>query len=83
VDPEKWAEPLRFDITRNHAGNLVLGAGPHRCIGLNLVEVQGRLMLDEFRRRYGDTARLDGEVGYDPQHWNARRISRMPVVTGG
>jgi cytochrome P450 len=82
VDPRKWPEPRRFDITRNHAGNIVFGAGPHLCIGLNLVKAQGRLMLEEFRRRFGDTARLAGEIEYDPQHWNARRISRMPVTTG-
>ena len=82
VDPRKWPEPRRFDITRNHAGNIVFGAGPHLCIGLNLVKVQGRLVLEEWRRRFGDTARLAGEIEYDPQHWNARRISRMPVETG-
>ena len=25
LDPAKWPEPYRFDITRNHAGNLVFG----------------------------------------------------------
>ncbi len=82
VDPRKWPEPRRFDITRSHAGNLVFGAGPHLCIGLNLVKVQGKLMLEEFRRRFGDTARIDGEVEYDSGHWNARRISRLPIRTG-
>ncbi len=82
VDPKKWPDPLRFDITRNHAGNLVFGAGPHLCIGLNLVKVQGRLMLQEFRDRFGDTGRIVGDIEYDPQHWNARRISRMTVATG-
>ncbi|SEP19814.1 cytochrome P450 [Trujillonella endophytica] len=82
IDGRKWAEPRRFDITRSHAGNLVFGAGPHLCIGLNLVKVQGKLMLDEFRRRFGDTARIDGEVEYDSGHWNARRITRLPIRTG-
>ena len=82
IDDRKWADPRRFDITRSHAGNLVFGAAPHLCIGLNLVKVQGKLMLDEFRRRFGDTARIDGDIEYDAGHWNARRITRLPIRTG-
>ncbi len=82
IDEDKWPEPRRFDITRNHAGNLVFGAGPHLCIGLNLVKVQGKLMLEEWRRRFGDTGRIAGDLEYDALHFNARRITRMPVRTG-
>jgi cytochrome P450 len=79
VDPAKWPDPHRFDITRNHAGNVVFGAGPHLCIGLNLVKVQGKLMIEEFERRFGDTAELAGEPEYDPMHFNARRITKLMV----
>jgi cytochrome P450 len=82
VDPAKWPDPHRFDITRNHAGNIVFGAGPHLCIGLNLVKVQGKLMIEEFERRFGDTAELAGEPEYDPMHFNARRITKLMVTTG-
>jgi cytochrome P450 len=82
VDPAKWPDPHRFDITRNHSGNIIFGAGPHLCIGLNLVKVQGKLMIEEFERRFGDSAELVGEVEYDPMHFNARRITRLMVKTG-
>jgi cytochrome P450 len=82
VDPAKWPDPHRFDITRNHAGNIVFGAGPHMCIGLNLVKVQGKLMIEEFERRFGDSAELAGELEYDPMHFNARRITKMMISTG-
>jgi cytochrome P450 len=81
LDPAKWPEPRRFDITRNHAGNLVFGAGPHLCIGLNLVKVQGKLMIEEFERRFPD-AELTGEVEFDPVHFNARRMTKLMVRTG-
>jgi cytochrome P450 len=84
LDPAKWPQPRRFDITRNHAGNIIFGAGPHLCIGLNLVKVQGKLMIEEFERRFGDTARLAGDAGdieYDPMHFNARRMTRLMVTT--
>jgi cytochrome P450 len=81
-DPAKWPEPGRFDITRNQAGNIVFGAGPHLCIGLNLVKAQGKIMIEEFERRFGDSAELVGEVGYDPMHVNVRRITSLMVRTG-
>jgi len=82
VDPARWPQPYRFDITRNHAGNLVFGVGPHLCIGLNLVKAQGKIMIEEFERRFGDTAELVGAEEYDPAHFNARRITTLMVRTG-
>jgi cytochrome P450 len=81
VDPAKWPDPHRFDITRNHSGNIVFGAGPHLCIGLNLVKVQGKLMIEEFERRFGDSAEIVGDLEYDPMHFNARRITKMVIRT--
>ncbi|MCL2585375.1 MAG: cytochrome P450 [Streptosporangiales bacterium] len=81
LDPAKWPEPRTFDITRNHAGNLIFGAGPHLCIGLNLVKAQGKLMITEFDRRFGDTAGIVGDIGYDPAHFNARRMTTLTVRT--
>ena len=81
-DPAKWPEPRKFDITRNDAGNIIFGAGPHLCIGLNLVKVQAKLMIEEFERRFGDTARLVGDIEYDPAHFSARRMTRLMIATG-
>jgi cytochrome P450 len=77
-DPDKWDEPRRFDIARPQEGNIVFGAGPHFCIGLNLVKVQGGLMVKEFSKRF-PKASLTGEIGYDYTHHNARRINKLPV----
>jgi cytochrome P450 len=82
-DPKKWPEPRRFDITRNHAGNIIFGAGPHLCIGLNLVKVQGKLMIEEFDRRFGDSVELTGDIVYDPLHFNSRRMTSLMVSTAG
>jgi hypothetical protein len=45
------------------------------------VKAQGKLMIEEFERRFGDGAELVGEIEYDPMHFNARRITRMMVKT--
>jgi len=81
-DPEKWADPRQFDITRNHAGNIIFGAGPHMCIGLHLVQVQGKLVIEEFERRFGDSASIVGELEFDHMHFNSRRITKMMIATG-
>lgn len=81
-DPAKWPEPRKLDITRSHSGNIVFGAGPHMCIGLNLVKVQGKLMLQEWDRRFGDTARVVHGPEYEHTHFNSRRISKLIVRTG-
>jgi cytochrome P450 len=82
LDPEKWPEPRRLDITRNHAGHIVFGAGPHLCIGMHLVHVQAKLVIQEFERRFGDSARIVGDLEYDPMHFNSRRITKMMIGTG-
>jgi cytochrome P450 len=82
LDPQKWPEPRKLDFTRDHSGNIIFGAGPHMCIGLNLVKVQARLMINEFDRRFGKTAELVGDIEYDTMHFNARRMTKLMVRTG-
>jgi len=52
------------------------------CIGLHLVQVQGKLVIEEFERRFGDSARIVGEIEYDHLHFNSRRITKMMIATG-
>jgi cytochrome P450 len=82
-DPAKWDQPQKLDITRNLEGNLVFGAGAHFCIGTYLVRVQARLMLNEFMRRFPNPELLDGNgnLNYNYDHHNARRINRLEVRT--
>jgi cytochrome P450 len=79
-DWRKWPEPRKFDITRNQDGNLVFGAGAHFCIGLNLAKAQGKIMLEEFDKRFPN-AELVGEPEYDASHFNARRMTKLMVRT--
>jgi cytochrome P450 len=82
-DPAQWAAPEELDITRNLEGNLVFGAGAHFCVGTYLVRAQGGIMLEEFIRRFPDAvlAGGDGDVEFDYEHHNARRIVRLMVQT--
>lgn len=82
-DPAKWDKPNALDITRRLDGNIVFGAGAHFCIGTYLVRVQGRLMLTEFIKRFpnAELANGDGDLDYEWNHHNARRINRLRVKT--
>jgi cytochrome P450 len=83
VDPQKWDNPRQLDITRKLDGNIVFGAGAHFCIGTYLVRVQGGLMIQEFAKRFPDAELLNGngDLEYDYQHHNARRINRLMIRT--
>jgi cytochrome P450 len=65
-DPEIFAEPLRFDIAREHPRpQLTFGGGIHYCLGANLARAELAEALVILARRMPDLA-LDGEVTWRP-----------------
>lgn len=60
-DPEKFAEPDRFDIDRPGNGrHLTFGIGRHRCLGEPLAKLELRLTLEYVLDHLPDVE-LDGE----------------------
>ena len=54
-DPKKFADPLRFDIDREHINHhLAFGAGPHRCMGMHLARHELVIALAEWHKRIPD-----------------------------
>lgn len=50
-DATVWADPDRFDITRNLRKHLGFGHGRHTCMGLHLARLEMRSLIDAMRTR--------------------------------
>ncbi|UQI49384.1 cytochrome P450 [Streptomyces sp. HU2014] len=50
-DPEAFADPDTFDVTRDKRGHLAFGSGPHQCLGRNLARLELRIVLGALFRR--------------------------------
>lgn len=53
-DPEEYDNPDIFDIHRQVKRDLVFGHGLHKCLGMHLAVVMGRVMLEELLSAIGD-----------------------------
>jgi cytochrome P450 len=50
-DERRWADPDRFDITRNSAGHVGFGYGDHACVGMGLARLEGAAVLGALAER--------------------------------
>jgi cytochrome P450 len=80
-DPEVFADPHRFDITRDNAGkHLSFSGGRHFCLGAALARAEGEVGLRTFFERYPD-ARLGG-AGSRRETRVLRGWSTLPIRLG-
>ena len=70
-DPEKFADPDRFDITRSPNPHLAFGIGPHFCIGAMLGRTEARLAFTALLQHFSFLDFTDRE----PQ-WNISTLFR-------
>ena len=50
-DPRRWAEPDRFDLTRDPSGHVGFGMGLHQCIGQHVARLEAEAVLAALARR--------------------------------
>ena len=60
-DEEVFAEPFRFDITRNPNPQLAFGIGEHYCLGANLARLELQIMFRQLMERL-DYAEMTGPI---------------------
>ncbi len=49
-DPKEFPEPDHLDITRDAAGQVAFGAGPHSCVGASLIRMAAAIATAVFAR---------------------------------
>jgi cytochrome P450 len=59
-DERAFADPFRFDITRQPNDHLAFGQGPHLCLGAHFARLQLRVFFTELLR-LAPGVELDGE----------------------
>lgn len=50
-DPRHWNDADRFDITRRSTGHLSFGTGIHRCVGKQVAQMEGEIILRKLAER--------------------------------
>ena len=58
-DPRKWADPDRFDLSRDPSGHVGFGMGLHQCVGQHVARLESESILTALARRVR-TIELDG-----------------------
>jgi cytochrome P450 len=79
-DPAVFADPDRFDITRNAKLQLGFGLGRHFCIGASFARVEGQEFLRAFPQLLPNIY-IDGPVEWDPSIM-LRGLRSMPIRVG-
>ena len=80
-DPEIFADPHRFDITRDNAGrHLSFSGGRHFCLGAALARAEGEVGLRTFFERYPNAALAGAGSRRDTRV--LRGWSSLPIALG-
>jgi cytochrome P450 len=81
-DPERYPDPLTFDIGRRPRGLLAFGVGIHNCMGAHLARMVMRVALRRFLERFPDAHLADQDfVPVYSGGAGARRINHLPMRT--
>jgi cytochrome P450 len=77
-DPARFADPDRFDLTRQDNRHLAFGWGPHFCFGAPLGRIEAQIAFETLLTRLPEL-----ELGGGPLQWRAnlklRGLEKLPI----
>jgi cytochrome P450 len=76
LDERRFANADSVDFERRPQQTLVFGAGPHRCVGMNLARLELRILVEEWLARIPDFA-LDPEMSVGERAGPVNGITRL------
>jgi len=78
-DPEKFANPNTFDITRQPNPHVAFGNGVHHCLGATLARVEGQEVFKALAERFPGLQMASDRLEYQPSI-TFRSLKSLPVT---
>jgi cytochrome P450 len=78
-DPQAFANPERFDITRDPNPHVAFGSGVHHCLGATLARVEGQEAFKALAERFPDLHVDTEALQYQPSI-TFRSLKSLPVA---
>lgn len=77
-DERVFPDPDEFDVRRDTSQSLSFGQGTHFCMGASLARLEGRVVLEEWQRRFADYE-IDANGSVRVHSINVRGFANLPV----
>jgi cytochrome P450 len=78
-DPNVFADPEKFDITRQPNPHVAFGNGVHHCLGATLARVEGQEVFKALAERFPDLQVATERLEYQPSI-TFRSLKSLPVT---
>jgi cytochrome P450 len=78
-DPNVFAEPDKFDITRQPNPHVAFGNGVHHCLGATLARVEGQEVFKALAERFPNLEVATKDLEYQPSV-TFRSLKSLPVT---
>jgi len=78
-DPNVFADPERFDITRQPNPHVAFGNGVHHCLGATLARVEGQEVFKALAERFPNLQLESENLDYQPSI-TFRSLKSLPVT---